>query len=119
MPESAMMRVVWGGKLCVVHSRLRVSKHSTRPATPQALANWSINPDETPTYSFSAIWHNFASANLSIFHPEIACQVVAKATSTAAELLSPAPIGTSEVYTACIPPRGHPACCNTQATPAG
>src|SRR4030042_630488 len=49
MPESAMMRVVWGGKSYVVHSRLRVSKHSTRPATPQALANWSINPDATPT----------------------------------------------------------------------
>src|SRR5512143_4147915 len=76
-------------------------------------------PQATPTKSFSARWHSLASGAASMSSPYNFFQTVAHPTSTAADELSPAAIGTVEVKTASMPLMFDPFSRKDHATPAG
>src|SRR5512142_2022662 len=76
-------------------------------------------PQRTPTYWFSALWHSRASSMAGRVQPPKDIQPTAKASSTDAEELSPAPRGTSEANTACMPATRCPCSESAHATPAG
>src|SRR5664280_1070143 len=61
-PEWSATRVcVANGRATSRCSSERQSSRMAAPSAPQALANWSIRPQLTPTWTFSARWHIRAS----------------------------------------------------------
>ena len=64
-------------------------------------------PQFTPTYWFSARWQMRASSIGATLLPARCIQEIAKASSTEAEELRPAPRGTSEAYAARMPSTGQ------------
>ena len=83
--------------------------------------DWSMMPQGAPAKLFSARWHSRASSRSATAPglPADAMSARAVATSTAAELDSPPPKGTSESSSTSVPLRGTPASSSSAATPTG
>ena len=96
----------------------RQSSSSAAPSSPIAEANWSISPQATPTYSFSPRWAIRASDIRSVPGSSPPASASADASSSAAELESPAPCGRSDARTPRNPRTGRSAAAIAHAVAA-
>ena len=71
---------------------------------PQAVAIWSIMPHGAPTMRFSTVWHIAASFIPGTSMSSAPATALIAATSMAADELTPAPRGTSDVMAMFKPP---------------
>ena len=106
---------------CIGMCSKRAVSHQTCSASrrrPSADANWSMMPEFTPTYAFSARCESSASRSRGSAPPASACNAIAVATSSAADDESPAPAGTSLHTATSHAGAATPASPSIRATPA-